>query len=126
MSMTLHSQTINVNRKNLILVLHENRKKHVAMFNEAVEGFQQAMVDKLKEVLAQAIAGKLKKLQLHLPEPISHEKEYTEAIEMLEFSVDDTIELDKNMFRAYVKDEWDWKHTFESVSNSYISSKKFE
>lgn len=41
-----------------------------------------------------------------------------EAIDMLEYSVNETITLDSTSFKAYIKNEWDWTDSFRSYASS--------
>ena len=112
-------QSVNVNRQNLLAVMKENRTKHIKDYNDAVEGFQDAMIDLLKLTLSKAKRGELKYLSVSLAAPQSHEQEYTDAIEMLEVSVDEVINLDTDMFKAYYKDQWAWSRGFNELVGTY-------
>ena len=115
-------QTVHVRTETLISHLKDNKVKHVAEYNAAVEGFKDEMVRVLQEELKKAKQGELKMLSLTLYAPTSHETEYQEAIDMLEFSVDETIQLDTQSFKAYFKDEWDWTGHFKSMVTAYSKS----
>jgi hypothetical protein len=58
-------------------------------------------------------------VKLVATEPISHEKEYNEAIRNLELTTAEFIYLDQTDFRRYILDEWDWKVQF-NYNNSLI------
>lgn len=115
-----NGQSVNVDRIELLTKLKENREKHVAEFNAAVGAYQQAMIDKLQDVLKQVKKGKVEELHVRLPKPTSYEDSYTDIIEMLEMSVDKTINLDRSSFKSYVKDEWGWSSGFKSLTGAYI------
>ena len=119
MSFSRHSQTVNVSRQRLLEVLAANKVQHIIDYNDAVAGFKDEMIRVLKEQLAKAESGELTKLQLILPQPESHEREYQEAIDMLEFSVDENIQLDSDLFRAYCKNEWSWSNSFNTLVGNY-------
>ncbi len=112
-------QSVNVKRLDLIEVLKKNRTKHIADYNEAVEGFQEKMIELLKATLKKARKGELKYLSVALQAPQTHEQEYTDAIEMLEVSVDDVINLDSDMFKSYYKDQWSWSRGFNELVGTY-------
>lgn len=114
-----HKQSVNVDRVGLLDVLRANRSKHVQDYKDAVEGFQEAMIELLEETLVKAKNGELKSLSVALAEPKSHEQEYTDAIEMLEVSVDAVINLDSDMFKAYYKDQWPWSRGFNDLVGTY-------
>ena len=44
---------------------------------------------------------------------------YNEVIAMLEHSVDNTVALDQEQFRAYMNDEWEWKKEWLETSTCY-------
>lgn len=52
--------------------------------------------------------------------PSDHTTDYTRAIEMLEWSVEDEVDISEADFRAYVQDDWGWKNQF--LSNKYATS----
>ena len=117
--MNLRNKSVNVNRIQLIEILKVNREKHAIEFQASINGYQQAMIDFLQKTLKEIRKGKVKELSISLARPRSYEKDYTEAIEMLEVSVDDNINLDSESFRAYFKDEWQWSNGFKSLVASY-------
>ena len=53
--------------------------------------------------------------------PQSYEAEYTRAMRMLELSVDDTIEVEQDVFNQLVLDEWHWKMSFTASNTMYKS-----
>jgi hypothetical protein len=124
MSLNLHSQTVNVDRLKLLGVLKENLKKHVSEYATAVVNYRLALQADLIAALAKANdpAANIEKLEVDFGYPQSYASQYQQVIDMLEFSVDPTITLDNQAFRAYVKDEWSWKSSF-NLSNSTYSAK---
>lgn len=116
---SLHTQSVNVNRLDLLKVLVENREKHVQEFNDACTGYQQAMLDTLAKAIKDVKKGSVAELDIHLPKPASHEDEYTQVIEMLEVSVDDVINLSSDAFLAYYKDKWGWSAGFKALASTY-------
>jgi hypothetical protein len=114
--------TVNVNREDLIRVLQLNLKKHTQDYKETLELYYKQLLVDLKELTAQAKAKTKKRIQFNPAQPKSYEKTYTDTIEMLMMSVDETINLDMDNFRKFVKDEWDWKNEFSTVSNFYKNS----
>lgn len=121
---TINQQSVNVNRQKLLECLRTNRDNHVREYNQAVDCYQEAMVDALKKKLKEVRSGKVKELSINLPRPKSFESNYTDVIEMLEMSVDENINLDSSAFKAYIRDEWNWSQGFKSIAGSYISGSK--
>lgn len=118
---SLNSQSVNVNRIELLEYLRKNREKHILEYQQAVDCYQDAMVNALKKKLKEVRSGKATELSLSLPRPQSYESNYNNVIEMLELSVDENINLDSGAFKAYIKDEWNWSNSFKTLVGSYIS-----
>lgn len=117
--LNVRQQTVNVNRSELIAALRVNRDAHKAEYEEAVKAYQETVIRKLTETLERAKSGDFKNISIHLAQPESHEKDFTDVIEMMEMSVDETIKLDGEAFRAYFKNEWVWKHSFDTLASTY-------
>lgn len=120
---TMHQRSVNVARVTLLEKLRENLATHKAEYAEAVADYQERLLADLK--LAVKKVGKIKDVKdlenfsFSLPYPQSHERDYTEIIEMLEMSVDENIQLDAQSFRAYIKNEWHWRDHFQATRASY-------
>ncbi len=120
---TMHQRSVNVSRNTLLDKLRENLEAHKTEYAEAVADYQERLLGDLK--LAAKKVAKIKDVKdlqnfsFDLPYPQSHEREYTEIIEMLEMSVDENIQLDAQSFRAYIKNEWAWRSHFDATRASY-------
>lgn len=121
---SLHSQSVNVNRAELLKVLIANRDQHVKEFNEAIAGYQQAMLDVLAKAVKDVKKGLITELNIRLPKPSSHEEDYSQVIEMLEVSVDEVINLSSDAFQAYYKDKWGWSAGFKALASTYSGAIK--
>ena len=122
MSFTMHSKTVNVNRLKMIEAIKAGLALHTATYNEALEDFKQyALIEanKFRDAIA---AGDFRKTGINLVAPTSHIKEYEEAIEIFEMSVDENINIDLDAFKAYFKNEWTWSRGFESTAMMYKSA----
>ncbi|WP_338756790.1 hypothetical protein V9385_15650 [Pseudomonas juntendi] len=108
-----NNRVVNVDRAELIKALKQGREKHLADFQQAKIDFEEAAVKFLTESLGRAQKGDLSDIVFKLPRPESHVGDYDEIIAMMEQSVDTTISLDSQSFRAYFLGEWDWKRGFE-------------
>ncbi len=121
--MNLRQRSVNVSRTELIAKLKDNLDIHRKEYQEALVEYHARLIEDLK--LAQKKVSKvtkiedLKNFRFNVAFPQNHEKDYVEVIEMLEMSVDDTINLDAESFRAYIKNEWAWKGTFETTKLQY-------
>jgi hypothetical protein len=119
------NRTVNVSRLELLKKLKENLDIHRTDFEEAVVGYQVKLVNDLRSKLSEVSDSDphdlehIKEVDFEFPE--NHEQDYVEIIEMLEMSVDQTIQLDTQSFKAYVKNEWVWSNRFTSIANTYKS-----
>lgn len=124
--MNLHQRSVNVSRVELLKKLKENLTAHRAEYDEAVIAFHARLQDDLKLALKKVKAVQdvesLKNFKFHVPFPQNHSADYEEVIEMLEMSVDKSINLDAQSFRAYIKNEWVWRTQFESAKLQYVTA----
>lgn len=117
----LHSKSVNVTRADLIAALKTNMQKHVAEYNEAVSDYQAKVIADLAAALDRAKAGDFSKVSVSVQRPESHEQEFIDIIDMMEMSVDETINLESSAFKAYFRNEWPWKKAFDLIATSYKS-----
>ena len=121
--MNSHQRSVTVDRLKLIEQLKVNLAQHKIDYAEAVVGYRLKLMDdlevKLYEVKACTATEALKVRAVQFAPPQSYEKEYVDAIAMLEWSVSDTIELDQTLFKQYVQNEWGWSQNFEIASSMY-------
>ena len=120
-----NQKTISVNRVKLILKLKENRVQHKADYEEAVIGYR----IKLKADLLDALSlledsntdERLRRINVQFSFPSNYDKEYENAIAMLEWSVSENIDLDQSTFQQYIQNEWSWSRAFEVMNTTYKS-----
>lgn len=113
---------IKMNRLELLKIVQENKIKHIAEFNEAVEDYkkQVLLIAGANFKLAKtADLGKFKNIKAHPSAPVSYEDSYKRAIRMLELSVEEIIEVEEDVFNQLVLDEWSWKRGFVASTMSY-------
>ena len=124
--LTLRERKITVDRKTLIGVLQTNLERHREDYAEALVEYHSQLIKDLAK--AQKLVKKttnikdLKNFKLDNKFPPNYEVEYEEIIGMLEQSVEDTIVIDSESYRAYYMDNWSWKNTFVNLKNSYVGS----
>lgn len=143
------SRTVRVNRLQLLEKLKENRAKHLAIFNEAMAGYKELALSKVRE----AFSGMDERLQkrkdeitkriesftaetasqfsdyfvvleqvaVNLTLPVSYADAYDAAIDMAAFDTRDELELSGAEFQCFCRDVWDWTHEFSEVSKTYRS-----
>lgn len=117
--MNLRQQTVNVDRSALLLALRAGLEKHRTQYAEARVEYEAAVVVFMSDALARAKAGDFRDLVLRLAAPANHEREYLDVIEMLEVSVDETIQLDRDAYKAYYRNEWAWQSNMLEAMASY-------
>jgi hypothetical protein len=123
--MNIRQRSVNVNRLELLAKLRENLEVHRAEYKEALAEFHVRLAEDLKlaakKVAKTENAADLKNFSFSIQFPPNHEQDFVDVIEMLEMSVDDTINLDSESFKAYIKNEWNWQHHFRAAKMAYAS-----
>ena len=117
-------RSVNINRDELLKLVRENKEKHVREYQDSVADYKVAVLKLCTENLKLAKTGDLDKIgriKAAPNMPTSYEESYTRAIRMLELSVDQTIELQEDVFNQLVLDEWSWKRQFVAASAMYKS-----
>ena len=111
---------VRVDRAKLLETLKENKAKHVAEYDSAVEKYREAAEKALRKRAIEIRDGKtLRKEVEDLPEPRSFAGEYDRAIAMVDWSEDEQLSLDEQDFRAFVLDEWNWRGQFAAATSTY-------
>lgn len=108
----------------LLTTLASNRAKHLLAYEKAKKGWKKLVLKDIEKLYSDLEADKSidgKRLYLK-PKPTHFLHEYDEAMEMLKYSSSGTITLDQEHFRAYVKDEWNWKQQFSTSNSTYIAA----
>ena len=116
--------SVKVNRAEILERIRKNLENHIQEYEQALEDWRVSVVKQLKVSLKEANKGTDINLKVYrnLPKPENHQKQYEIAIDMLEMSLDDELELDKDEFRKYIRDEWEWKEEFRRMSDTYANS----
>ncbi len=118
----MHS--VRVNKTELLAKVKKNRDDHHGLFVKAQEGFRARAVEELDEMLKLAQHGKEIRQYLGLTAPQDHTSEYDRAIEMLEMSQDDVVEIDHETFVQLVRNEWAWFNQATVTNSLYASGGK--
>jgi hypothetical protein len=115
-------KNVKMNRLELLEIVKQNAKKHLADFDEAVIDYKVLVAKLAKSNLKLANTGDLKEIakMKKIPgEPVAYADNYSRAIRMLELSVEDTIEIEEHIFNQLVLDEWGWKQSFVAAGALY-------
>jgi hypothetical protein len=113
--------TVEVDTQELLKRIRENRDKHRAIFESALEGFKTQVIEHLERRLEQIRKGKLPDLTIRLPQPEDHTEDYDCVIDMLETHTKDTIQISNLEFAMYVRDDWQWKRQFNQTVSNYTA-----
>jgi len=117
--LNMRQQSVNVSRLELIAALEKGLEMHRAQFMESLADYKAAVVKFMGEAYERAQAGNFKNLTLMLREPENHEADYLDIIEMMQVSVDDTIQLDKESYKAFYRNEWSWSSNLIASAIAY-------
>lgn len=113
--------TVRVNKDVLLDRVKANRDEHRTIFEEALEGWKKKVIEQLEIRYNEALKGKKFDIAIHLPRPEDHTDQYDTVIELLEFSLDEELELTQAEFANYALDKWQWQAAFLATSSSYGS-----
>lgn len=105
------------NKAEVLKIVKENRKRHEKNYKAAVKIYQKEIVAEVKKIYDNARKEKRVKcghIYINTTEPEQHLKDYDEVIEMLEMSTGDEIELNRENYRQFIKDEWKWSSSYQS------------
>lgn len=114
--LTMHSQSVNVDRLKLIEALKNGLALHQTEYEESRKDYEKAVLGSLEKMLLRAKNGDFSDVDLKIKPPVDHSIDYQDMIEMLEVSVDATINLDRDSYKAYYKNEWSWSKQFKVAS----------
>lgn len=143
----MSEKVIPVDRSKLHKQLLDNKVKHVADYNEAMQTYKEVLLQRIESSFKDArynldkaydkirsttislkdenigkqseVVVLLERQTLGMPVPRSYESEYDVAIEMVLWDTRDVIELTYSEFVCFVQDKWDWKAGFEEISSMY-------
>ena len=113
--------TVSVNKVRLLETLESNLEKHRKDFTEADDQYRGHVVAALRDRALKIEQGGEINSTFNLPKPVSYASEYEDAIRMLQWEVNDDVELSDYDFKQLVSDEWDWKQRFVATNSTYSS-----
>jgi len=112
---------ITVDKADLLNALRSNRDQHKIQYQAAIEKYRERTLEWFEAQIEALKAGKDPQRMLPLPVPEEHTADFERAIQMLEWEMGDTIDLEEHQFQEYVMNEWGWARTFTSNTQSYLS-----
>lgn len=115
--------TVTVDKQQLLTQLQINRDKHGEVYEKAKAGYIKVTTEQVKEYLTRLANGELLERAFLPAPPDDHTGDYDDAIQMLLWSKDDSIELTQAQFTQYVMDDWGWKDSWIASNSAYIGAK---
>lgn len=115
--------SVHVNKADLLAKVKVNRAAHHDLFVKAQAGFRQRAIEELNDMLAAAGKGEVR-LFVGLTAPQDHTVDYDRAIEMLEMSISEVVEIDQQTFAQLVRNEWAWFQQATATNALYASGGK--
>lgn len=115
---------VTIPRTELLKKLIENKEKHMKIFKEACEGYQEKMIDCLNDWIKKVKHNPTTTVYIKLNAPISHAEDYENAITLLEMSSDVSVELSETEAQTYIRDQWEWRASWSSTVNQYTKFNK--
>ena len=131
----------------LIETLKLNREKHIKEYQAAVAGYQEMAMKRLEEEHEKAKVSILRsyekaqkkisafdpedpsktpsrmvmveQVSVDMPVPQNFSEAYDLAIEMADWENNETMKISTAEFQCFIRDNWDWKMEFETVSKLY-------
>lgn len=145
------TRTVRVNRLKLMETLKSNREKHLAVFNEAMAGYKELALEKVREAFVglearlqkrkEEITSRiesftaetadsfadylviLEQVVVNLKLPVSYVSAYDAAIDMAAFDTREELDLSGAEFQCFCRDVWDWTYEFSTTNLAYTNAK---
>ena len=110
-----------MSRETLLERLRANRESHRETYRRATTAYQDKIVNELQTMIKLVVDGHFHDPYAlsRLPVPEDHTEDYDTAIEMLELDTRKEVLLDNRSFRAYIRDEWEWKRNWVANTQRY-------
>lgn len=114
--------TIQVDKDKLLAALEQNRESHAAAYEKAKAGYIKVTTEQVRGYLTRLADGELLERAFLPAPPEDHTSDYDDAIDMMQWSTDITIELTQQQFKQYVKDDWGWKDVWMASNTAYLEA----
>lgn len=108
-------KTITVNKSELIEKLLDNQSKHTAEYAEALEAYWNALQAELASLYEQAKEKEGLRYVIEVQPPENHAKDYSDAMQLLDWEVGNEVVISIADFKRFVQDEWDWQYHFKGT-----------
>lgn len=114
--------TVSVDVERLRGTLQANRAQHTDAYEKAKAGYIKVMKQRLGEYVDQLANGEVLAVRYLDPPPDDHTNDYDDAIQMMLWSQESTIELTQAQFKQYVQDDWGWKDSWLTSNTAYLQA----
>ncbi len=107
----IEGMEVTVKRDELLAKLRENREKHIGEHREAMDGWREQCFTYANNCKDALESDKWREFQWgHAPQaPQSFAQAYNDSIGFFEMATETEIELNGQQFKAFVRDDWQWK-----------------
>jgi hypothetical protein len=106
----------------LLEALKVNRENHLKEYTNAWANYTHLLKEELLSLTAKVVEGKEIEHTIRLRKPERHDKEYDQAIRMLELTSETEVDIDGQTFAKLVMDEWEWQQSFTANTLSYTGA----
>jgi hypothetical protein len=111
--------TVTIEKDKLLKKIKQNRDEHKLIYDEAMTGWKEEVLETLKNAVQLAENYDEYNTFFDIQKPEHHLAEYDRIIEMIEWNINEIIDLDPEEFNRFVRDKWNWTNDFLSTSSSY-------
>jgi len=113
------NRSITVNKKELIVKIKENKKKHIEEYEKAIIAYKEEALKQLRTQLERVEEGALD-ADLDLITPINNADNYEKILEMFTWEIADEVVLEQDEFQEYVQDTTDFAVRARMSNTAYF------
>lgn len=115
----MYEMIITVDKNELLAAMRANRDRHRTVFEAALAGYRDHVLEILEEHIAGLREGRTPETRIVVSRPEDHTRDYDRVLGMLSMHNGDTFELDEDTYARYVDDDWAWSRQWIAMSRSY-------
>lgn len=118
----MNTNTVIIPKEKLLNTLWTNRAEHRKIVDAALVKYQEAVNKELKKMAKRARKGKRVPHNFlnFLPVPQDYTTAFDQAIQQVEWDVREEIELTREDFNRFIRNEWEWANMFAASSARYV------